>query len=481
MLARTLCVLLMFAGAEAPAYQRIPDPWAEAPAHQTQSDAGAARAADAQARQPAAPGSTPLPASAPEAVGISSPRLARLTDTLKRYVDEGRMAGAVTLIARDGQVAYFESVGRADIERDVPMRRDTIFRIASQSKAITSTAVMMLVEEGRVRLNDPVHLFIPAFRETTVIVPPPVNAAPGSPVTLVAARRPITIRDLLTHTAGIGYGGNAARAQYAAAGFDEWYFADKAEPIGEWIEKLAKMPFDAQPGEAYVYGYATDILGVVVERASGLTLDRFFQTRIFDPLKMADTHFFLPESKRDRLATVYSGTGGGRVERAADTGRFQGAYVDGPRACFSGGAGLLSTAADYARFLQMLLNGGELDGVRILAPKTVELMTSNHVGALYATGNFGFGLGFEVTEHVGRSGRLGSVGEFGWGGAYYTKYWVDPRERLVVVFMTQLLPSNALDLQDKLRALVYQAVEVPAGDPGSAIAPVRPMRTGVRR
>jgi CubicO group peptidase (beta-lactamase class C family) len=193
-------------------------------------------------------------------------------------------------------------------------------------------------------------------------------------------------------------------------------------------------------------------------------------------LKMVDTAFFLPPDKRDRLATVY-GITGGVLERAQDKGRYQGAYVDGPRACFSGGAGLLSTASDYARFMQMMLNGGELDGARILSPSTVALMTSNHNGTLYREGQLGFGLGFEITEHVGRSGRPGSVGEFGWGGAYFTKYWADPQEKLVVVFMSQLLPSGGLDLQDKLRALVYQSIEVP----GRELMPAVPVkRIGVR-
>ena len=195
-----------------------------------------------------------------------------------------------------------------------------------------------------------------------------------------------------------------------------------------------------------------------------MPLDVFFRTRIFEPLKMVDTYFFVPEAKRARLTTVYAASSSGAIVRAPDAGRSQGAYVDGPRACFSGGAGLVSTAADYARFLQMLLNGGQLDGVRLLGPKTVELMTTNHTGTLYSNGTLGFGLGFEITEHVGRAGRPGSVGEFGWGGAYYTSYWVDPQEKLVVVFMSQLLPSGGLDLQGKVRTLVYQAIEVTGGE-----------------
>jgi CubicO group peptidase (beta-lactamase class C family) len=402
-----------------------------------------------------------LPTASPESVGVSSERLARLSDTMRRYVDEKRVAGVVTLIARDGKVIHFDAVGRRDIEANAPMEKDTIFRLASMSKAVTSVAIMMLMEEGRLLLNDPVANFIPAFESTTVAVPPPPNAPANSPVAIVPAEHPITIRDLLTHTAGISYGTGATKSQYEAAGFDAWYFAESAEPIGARIEKLATLPFDEQPGTHWVYGYSTDILGYVVEKASGSTFDEFLRSRIFEPLKMVDTHFFLPPEKQDRLATVYSATPHGDIERAPDTGRFQGAYVDGPRACFSGGAGLLSTTQDYARFLQMLLNGGELDGVRILSPKTIELMTSNHVGTLYAEGKLGFGLGFEVVEHLGSAGRPGSVGEFSWAGAYFTRFWVDPQEELLAVFMAQLLPSEGLDLQGKFRALVYQAIEAP--------------------
>jgi CubicO group peptidase (beta-lactamase class C family) len=417
-----------------------------------------------------------LPVAPPEAVGLDPTRLARLSETMKRYVDENKVPGTVTIVLRDGRVAYFESVGLADREQKKPMQKDTIFRIASMSKAVTSVAVMMLEEEGKILLNDPVSKFIPAFKSTTVAVPPPTNAAPGSPVAVVPAKRQITIRDLLTHTSGVSYGSGPTRALYEAAGFDQWYFADKSEPIGTWIEKLATLPFDSQPGEAYVYGYNTDILGYVVEKASGMPLDQFFRTRIFEPLKMTDTAFFLPAEKRDRLATVYA-INAGVLERGQDKGRYQGAYADGPRACFSGGAGLLSTATDYARFMQMLLNGGELEGARLLSPTTVALMTSSHTGSLYSEGRFGFGLGFEITEHVGRAGRPGSVGEFGWGGAYFTKYWADPQEKLVVVFMTQLMPTGGSDLQDKLRALVYQAIEVP----GRELMPAVPVkRIGVR-
>jgi CubicO group peptidase (beta-lactamase class C family) len=223
---------------------------------------------------------------------------------------------------------------------------------------------------------------------------------------------------------------------------------------------MAALPFDAQPGERWVYGYGTDILGAIVERASGETLEAFLQSRILTPLKMVDTHFYLPPSKRERLAVVYTRRAGGALEPAPAPGGTigQGAYVDGPRKSFSGGAGLLSTAGDYARFLQMLLNGGELDGVRILGRKSVELMVVDHLGDVTYRPGEGFGLGFSVVKDLGARGIPGSVGEFGWGGAYHSTYWVDPRERLVVVYFTQLIPAGTIDDYAKLRALVYQAL-----------------------
>lgn len=414
----------------------------------------------------AAAGTAPgqgLPAAPPETVGMAPDRLARVTTAMQGLVDEGKLAGTVTLVARNGKVVYHEAAGRRDLDSGTPMTTDTLFRIASMSKAVTSVAIMMLVEEGRIHLDDPVSRFIPAFARTTVVVPPPVGTAASALATSAGtapAARPITIRHLLTHTAGISYGnGNPFEADYRAANVIGWYFADKDEPIGAAIDRLAKLPMDAQPGEKYVYGFNTDILGVVVEKVSGQPLDEFFRARIFTPLKMASTSFYVDPGNATRLATVYSRAKvGGPLERAPEPGMGQGHYVNGPRKAFAGGAGLVSTASDYARFLQMLLNGGALDGARLLSPKTVELMTSNHVGTLYANGALGFGLGFEVTEHVGRSGRPGSVGEYGWGGAYHTKFWVDPAEKLVVVFMTQLLPAAGSDAHATLRQLVYASV-----------------------
>jgi CubicO group peptidase (beta-lactamase class C family) len=242
------------------------------------------------------------------------------------------------------------------------------------------------------------------------------------------------------------------------AGIQGWYFADRDEPIRETVARMAKLPADAQPGEDWVYGYSIDILGALVEVVAGQSLDDFLRQRIFQPLGMADTHFYLPRQKRDRLAVVYSATPNGVVRAPNDGAIGQGAYVDGPRKSFSGGAGLLATATDYARFLQMLLNGGELDGQRILSPKTVELMTVDHLGNVEYNDGESFGLGFFVVEDLGARGKPGSVGEYGWGGAYHSQYWVDPAEDLVVVYMTQLIPAGNLDDTDKLRALVYQAI-----------------------
>jgi CubicO group peptidase (beta-lactamase class C family) len=405
-----------------------------------------------------AQGVTPpaFPAAPPDSAGMAGARVERMKTVMQEYVDRQQIAGVVTILLRGGKVVSFEPVGWMDVEKKVPMRKDTIFRMASMSKAVTSVAAMVLIEQGTMRLADPVSKFLPAFKQTTVAVP-----GTRDRVGIVPAKREITIRDLLTQTAGISYGSGPAAEQWKAAGIQGWYLADRKEPIAPLMERLAALPFDAQPGEAYVYGYATDILGAVIEKASGVPLDEFFRTRVFAPLKMTDTCFFLPPEKRDRLATVYSAGPKGTIVRSAEHGTGQGDYVDGPRTCFGGGAGLLSTATDYARLLQMLLNGGVLDGARVLGQKSVELMTSNHVKRLYGDDGLGFGLGFEVTEQVGPAGRYDTVGSYGWGSAYYSKYWVDPREGLVAVFLTQLIPTGGLDLQDKFRTLVYQSIVGP--------------------
>lgn len=386
----------------------------------------------------------------------SAERVARIDHLLQQYVDKNQVAGAVALVLKDGRPAYEKSFGWSDKEAGRKMTDGAIFRIASQTKAFTSTAVLSLYEEGKIGLDDPVSRFIPTFRHTTVAV------KDDSGVRIVPAKRAITIRDLLTHTAGISYGTDAqVRDLYApkglgpAAGFG-WYTADKSEPICDTMERLGTLPFVAQPGEAFVYGYNTDILGCVVEKASGMPLDEFIRTRITGPLGLKDTRFYLPPDERNRLATVYASGADGTIERAPDGAKGQGHYIDGPRKSFSGGAGLTSTAHDYARFLEMIRNGGALDGVRILSPRTVELMTTNQSGTLHSTTGLGFGFGFETVDRYGASGLAG-VGAFGWGGAYGSEYQVDPKSHLVIVLMIQLIP-NSTDIQPKFYTAVYQAL-----------------------
>jgi CubicO group peptidase (beta-lactamase class C family) len=394
-----------------------------------------------------------LERASPEALGMSGERLQRLSAALSAYVDNEQLAGSVTLVLRRGRIAYLEAFGDRDRAARSPMRIDSIFRIASQSKAIVSTGAMILQEEGRLLITDPVSNYLPAFAETTVAVP-----RAGGGYDVVRANRPITIRDLLTHTSGYDYGMGVAADRWAAAGIQGYYFSDRDEPIRATVERMAGLPASAHPGTQWIYGYSIDILGAVVEAASGMPLDEFLRDRLFEPLGMDDTHFYLPRADRERLVTVYASVDGG-LERAPDDGSAgQGAFVDGPRKSFSGGAGLLSTAIDYGRFLQMILNGGELDGVRILSPKTVELMSVSHLGTVPFQPGVGFGLGFSVLEDVGARGTPGSVGELGWGGAYHSTYWIDPVEELVVVHLTQLIPAGEVDDQDKVRTLVYQAI-----------------------
>ena len=392
----------------------------------------------------------------PESVGISSERLGRLSETMQAYVDNDQLSGSVVLVARKGKIAYLEAFGQSDVASQKPMDEQTIFRIASQTKAIVSMGIMILQEEGKLFILDPVGKYLPAFLETKVAE----KQADGS-YEIVPAKRQVNIRDLLTHTAGVGYGYGTARDLWEKAKIQGWYFADRDEPIQATINRMAELPFDAHPGEKYIYGYSTDILGALIEVVSGMPLDVFLQEKILDPLGMKDTHFFLPKDKANRLATVYSSTDNG-IKKADSTNPMQnqGAYIDGPRRCFSGGAGLLSTAEDYAKFLQMMLNNGTYNGKRILSRKTVELITTDHLPEGVSNGRpgVGFGLGYSVVDNLGARGMPGSVGEFGWGGAYHSTYWADPKEELVVVYFTQLIPARGVDDHDKLRALVYQAI-----------------------
>jgi CubicO group peptidase (beta-lactamase class C family) len=366
-------------------------------------------------------------AAEPADVGVSAERLSRVAPVLQSYVDGGRIAGSVVWVQRQGEDLLFQAFGYRDREKQDPMQTDTIFRIASMTKPFQKAHVAVARDGG---------------------------------YDVVDAKREITIRDLLTHTAGVGYGEGIARDQWAAAGVQGWYLAGRNEPIRETVRKIASLPFDAQPGERFVYGYGLDIVGALIEVVSGVPLDAFLREQIFDPLDMRDTYFYLPKSKRNRLAVVYSIGEDGRLVRAPDGDGMsrQGLYVDGPRKSFSGGAGLLSTARDYGRFLQALLNGGALGDVRILSPSSIDLMTANHLGGVAYQPGLGFGLGFSVVTDVGARGIPGSIGEFGWGGAYHTVFWVDPEKALIALYLTQLYPSNDIDDAQKLRMLVYQAI-----------------------
>lgn len=393
---------------------------------------------------------------APVPSGMSAERIARIDARLQRYIDEGQVAGIVARVMRNGQLIYERAFGWSDKESGRRMTTDAIFRIASQSKAITSAVAMMLVEEGKIGLNDPVSRFIPAFAKTTVSV------RKDGVVSIVPAVRQITIRQLLSHTSGISYGMEAdvaplyqAKGLGPAAGLG-WYTADKDEPICDTMERLATLPMVAQPGAAYVYGYSLDVLGCVIERASGVPLDRFIKTRITDPLGMKDTHFFLPSAERNRLVTVYESGADGKAVRAAEGPKGQGHYVDGPRRNFAGGAGLVSTARDYTRFLEMIRNHGALGSVRLLSPRAVALMTTNQIGTLYSTNGMGFGYGFETTDRIGAN-NFDGVGAFGWGGAYGSVYRVDPESGIVMSLMINLMP-NATDIRTVFPVLVYQSV-----------------------
>ena len=391
----------------------------------------------------------------PEGLGMSSERLGRLDTVLNSYVEKDQIAGQVLLVLRNGRIVHSLANGMRNIGTGEPMTEDTIFRIASQTKAIVSTGIMILHERGQLDISHPLSRYIPEWENVQVAVPDENGSYDLEP-----AERPITLRHLLTHTGGMSYGTGPASKEWEDANFQGWYFANKTETIGESIARMASLPLDAHPGTAWIYGYNTDILGAVIEKASVMDLNNFLHLEIFEALDMSDSHFYLPESKRDRLAVVYQPKQGGGIEAipAIDGMRSQGMYIDGPRISQSGGAGLLSTAKDYARFLQMTLNGGELDGKRILSRKTIELMTTNHLGELPFRSGQGFGLGFSIVTDLGERGTLGSVGEYGWGGAYHSTYWVDPLENLVVVYLTQIIPATGLDDYAKLRSGIYQAI-----------------------
>ena len=388
----------------------------------------------------------------PALADVSVERLAGLDAFLDASVDEGKLPGAVLQVTHDGRTVYHRAVGYRDREANSAMQTDTIFRIASMSKAVVSAAVMMLQERGALRTTQPAGDHLPEYAATSVAV-----AGDNGGYEIVGATRPITIRDLLTHTAGIGYGQGPAAELWQAAGLQHWYFGHRDEPIRETVRRIARMPMDAQPGERWVYGYNTDVLGAIVEVASGKALDAYLQTEIFAPLGMTDTSFYLPAAKADRLAVVYSRTPEGNLVLPDANTPFhgQGHYIAGPRQSFSGGAGLLSTTADYTRFLEAIRRGGK----PILSRESVELMTTDTLEVAASFPGGGVGLGFGTVSDPELRDLPGSPGEFFWGGAYHTSYWVDPAEKLTVVYMTQVIPAAGLDDFSRVRALVYEAVE----------------------
>lgn len=401
----------------------------------------------------------------PESVGLSSERLARIDSTIQKSIEEGRIAGAVGLVARHGKIAYLKALGMANREEKRPMQTDHIFRICSMTKPITSVAVMMLYEEGRFLLNEPVSSFIPEFKEMKVLDPPYTQDQTSPPGNLVDAKRPITIRQLLTHTSGLTYHWNARLGkQYREAGMGHGVLHQEGT-IGDAVKRLARIPLLFQPGDAWEYSVADDVLGYLVEVVSGMPLDRFFQERIFKPLGMKDTSFFVPQEKVPRIARAYTyypekGLQLFRDEQTIDEGTFvySADYpYRGPRTYYSGGGGLCSTAENYYRFCQMMLNGGKFGSTRLLSRKSLELISQNHIQGKSDTR--GFGLGFGVNSEARHLTELGSVGAYYWGGFFYTSFVIDPKEDMIAIFMGQLHPAGGLNLDAKTIRLAYQAID----------------------
>jgi len=391
----------------------------------------------------------------PEAAGFSSQRLARLDSAMNDWVDNGWMNGAVSLVVRNGKIAHYKSFGYNDLETKIALDKEGIFRIASQTKAITSVAVMMLYEEGKFLLEDPVSKYIPSFANIQVL--DKFNDK-DTTYTSIPAKRQITIRDLLTHTSGIGYaqiGSKEANSIYAknkiTAGLDVYEGS-----LATAMTRLGGLPLMHQPGQQWTYGLNTDLLGRLVEIWSGKTLEDFFNERIFKPLGMNDTYFNVPEEKASRLVNFFmeDSTGLKKFEKAL------GGDMNFPlrkKSYFSGGGGLASTIYDYAIFLQMLLNGGEYNGVRILSHNTVRMMTMNQIGDLNL-GDDKFGLGFAIVSEKGSSMMPHQVGTYSWGGAFSTTYWVDPKEKMVVLLYRQMWGAHDNEIDAKFKVMVYQAV-----------------------
>ena len=402
---------------------------------------------------------TALPLGEPTELGLSSERLERIDRVMQNHVDDGHIAGAIGLIARRGKVAYLSSWGHADREQGKEMRPDALFRMYSMTKAVTGVAVMMLHEEQGWPLYTPAKRWIPELGGLQVAIDE-IDPDSGTPRhKLVPANRDITIRDLLTHTSGISYNGprdGQGTPYYETVSGRN----DGTMSIGDLARALGEMPLHNHPGEVWRYGLSQDVLAALVEEMSGQTYDVFLQERIFGPLGMKDTAHWAPKSKHSRLAVLYAPKGKQQLRRS--TASAQDSYKEKP-SLLGGGSGLVSTVGDYLRFCQMLLNNGELEGTRLLSRKSVELMSSDHIGDLPRVGimdapGAGFGLTFRVIQQPGLSGSLGSVGTYSWGGAAGTRFWIDPQEEMVSIFMIQILPHSGLTYGSEFRNLVYQAI-----------------------
>ena len=393
-----------------------------------------------------------IPTATPESVGMSSERLARIEIAMQRYIDAELTPGVVTAIIRKGQLVHFKAQGDMDVDADKIMSSDAILRIASMTKPITSVALMMLWEEGHFQLRDPVAKFIPEFANVKVSS---TGDASGETGELIDLERPIQIRDMLTHTAGLAnsYIGNSEAYGDAMGG-------DPTRDNAHLVEKLVKIPLNYQPGEDWQYSVATDVVGRLVEVISGQSLDEFFKERIFGPLDMPDTHFYMDANKAPRLTAQYTPGEDNKIT-LQDPGSADSRWISGPKTLFRGAGGLASTARDYLRFQQMMLSGGELHGVRLLAPSTVSLMLENHTGdmSLWLPGpGMGFGLGYGVVVDRGEAATPLSLGSGYWGGAYCTLSWIDPEQELVGILMTQVRPYTHINIRQDFQVLTYQAV-----------------------
>ena len=398
-----------------------------------------------------------LPRVAPGEVGLSSEKLDDVTEMLKERVAQEQVSGAVALVARNGKIAYFEALGMSNRETQQPMSKESMFRIASMTKPVTSVAIMMLYDEGKLDLQDPVSKFIPEFAQPTVLV----ADGGADELATMPAEREITIHDLLTHTSGITYsflGGEPLGTLYRRAGVSDGIGAANLTNA-ENVERIASLPLMHQPGAQWTYGLSTDVLGRVIEVVSGQPLDKFFESRIFEPLGMVDTHFYLAADKEERLATLYRPAAAGQgIEPSPQP--FAASGDAASHTLLSGGAGLISTAEDYARFLQMLLNKGRLGDTRLLREETVARMTENQIGEkeiLFTVHGTKFGYGFGIADRQLPTGA--SAGAYSWGGIYHTFYWVDPEKDLVGIIMTQLFPFDHLTLWADYQQAVYESLE----------------------